>query len=98
MRVNALERTAPSTIWFRVRTNRPIHRLSQGGENVARRKQEPIKVRAFVSVNGEYVDVDTLSPEMKQKLATQLMLKWMNAMFRGKAVFTVAEETKEKGA
>lgn len=65
---------------------------------MARRKQEPIKVRAFVSVNGEYVDVDTLSPEMKQKLATQLMLKWMNAMFRGQAVFTVAEETKEKGA
>lgn len=63
---------------------------------MARRKQEPIKVRAFVSVNGEYVDVDTLSPEMKQKLATQLMLKWMNAMFRGRAVFTVAEDPAEE--
>lgn len=63
---------------------------------MARRKQEPIKVRAFVSVNGEYVDVDTLSPEMKKEVATQLKLKWMNAMFRGQAVFTVAEEQKSQ--
>ena len=60
---------------------------------MARRKQEPIKVRAFVSVDGEYVDVDTLSPEMKKEVATQLKLKWMNAMFRGQAVFTVADGT-----
>lgn len=61
---------------------------------MARRQQEPIKVRAFVTVNGEYVDVDTLSPEMRREVATQLKLKWMNAMFRGKAVFSVAEEQK----
>ena len=61
---------------------------------MARRQQEPIKVRAFVTVNGEYVDVDTLSPEMRKEVATQLKLKWMNAMFRGKAVFSVAEEQK----
>lgn len=60
---------------------------------MARRKQEPINVRAFVSVDGEYVDVDTLSPEMKKEVATQLKLKWMNAMFRGQAVFTVADGT-----
>lgn len=62
---------------------------------MARRQQEPIKVRAFVTVNGEYVDVDTLSPEMRKEVATQLKLKWMNAMFRGKAVFSVAEEQKD---
>ena len=62
---------------------------------MARRQQEPIKVRAFVTVNGEYVDVDTLSPEMRREVATQLKLKWMNAMFRGKAVFSVAEEQKD---
>ena len=61
---------------------------------MARRKQEPIKVRAFVTINGESVDVDTLSPEMRREVATQLKLKWMNAMFRGQAVFTVAEELK----
>ena len=63
---------------------------------MARRKQEPIKVRAFVTINGEAVDVDTLSPEMKKEVATQLKLKWMNAMFRGQAVFTVAEEQKSR--
>lgn len=60
---------------------------------MARRKQAPINVRAFVNVNGEYVDVDTLSPDMRKKVATQLKLKWMNAMFHGKAVFTVADST-----
>lgn len=62
---------------------------------MAKRNREPIKVRSFVSVNGEYVDVDTLSPEMRREVATQLKLKWMNAMFRGKAVFSVAEEQKD---
>lgn len=61
---------------------------------MAKRQREPIKVRAFVTINGESVDVDTLSPEMRREVATQLKLKWMNAMFRGKAVFSVAEEQK----
>ena len=64
---------------------------------MARRTQEPINVRAFVTINGEYVDVDTLSPEMRKEVATQLKLRWMNAMFRGKAVFTVAEDPAEEG-
>lgn len=81
---------------MRNRTSFADSRLIQGGENVARRKQEPIKVRAFVTINGESVDVDTLSPEMKKEVATQLKLKWMNAMFRGQAVFTVAEEQKSQ--
>lgn len=64
---------------------------------MARRKQEPIKVRSFVSVNGEYVEVASLSPEMRREVATQLKLRWMNAMFRGRAVFTVAEDPAEEG-
>ena len=63
---------------------------------MARRKQEPINVRAFVTIDGEYVDVDTLSPEMRREVATQLKLRWMNAMFRGRAVFTVAEDPAEE--
>ena len=59
---------------------------------MTRKRNEPIQVRAFVTINGECVDVDTLSPEMRRKVATHLKLKWMNAMFRGKAVFTVADE------
>ena len=62
----------------------------------ARKKNEPIQVRSFVTINGEYVEVDTLSPEMRRKVATQLKLEWMKAMFRGKAVFTVADEEEHK--
>ena len=40
---------------------------------MARKKNEPIQVRSFVTINGEYVEVDTLSPEMRRKVATQLM-------------------------
>lgn len=56
---------------------------------MAKRNSEPIRVRAFVTVNGKEVDVDTLSPEMRKELGTQLMLKYMNTMFRGRAVFSV---------
>ncbi|MCQ2439452.1 MAG: hypothetical protein MJ074_06795 [Oscillospiraceae bacterium] len=60
---------------------------------MAKRNREPIKVVAYVTINGEEVDVDTLSPEMRQKVATQLKLKWMNAMFRGQAVFWAEDGT-----
>lgn len=58
---------------------------------MAKRNQEPIRVRAFVTVGDREVDVDTLSPEMRRELATALKLKYMNALFRGQAVFTAAE-------
>lgn len=57
---------------------------------MARRKDTPIEVHAYVTVNGETVDVDTLSPEMRRRLATELQLKYLNAMFRGQAVFYAA--------
>lgn len=60
---------------------------------MARKQDRPIEVRAFVTIDGKPVDVDTLGPEMRQEVATQLKLKWMNAMFRGKAVFSVTEDT-----
>lgn len=54
---------------------------------MARKPQEPIRVKAYVTVNGEEVDVDTLSSEMRNELGARLTVQWMNAMFRGKAVF-----------
>ena len=54
---------------------------------MARKQDRQIEVRAFVTIDGKPVDVDTLGPEMRQEVATQLKLKWMNAMFYGKAVF-----------
>jgi len=56
------------------------------------RKEQKITVRAWVHVGDQLVDVDTLSPEMKQKLATELNLSLMNALYAGRAVFTVAEK------
>ena len=60
---------------------------------MAKRQREPIKVRAFVTIDGQEVDVDTLSPEMRTEVATRLKLTWMNAMFRGPAVFSRRTET-----
>lgn len=54
-----------------------------------------IRTRAFVQVNGEYVDVDTLSPELRKVLAERLATTWFNTMYAGRAVFTPAG--KEKG-
>lgn len=56
---------------------------------MAKRNREPIKVRAWVTVNGEEVDIDTLSPEMRNQVGAQLKVTWLNAMFRGQAVFKV---------
>lgn len=59
-------------------------------------KQE-IKTRAWVRVGNESVDVDTLSPEMRQELATRLALTYFNTLFAGRAVFSLAgEDTNEK--
>lgn len=58
---------------------------------MAKRNNEPIRVRAFVTIDGQEVDVDTLSPEMRQEVATQLKVKYLNALFRGTAVFSVKE-------
>ena len=57
---------------------------------MARCADKPIEVKAYVTVGGQEVDVDTLSPEMRRELGTQLSLRWFNAMFRGQAVFTAA--------
>ena len=51
------------------------------------RKQEKIKTRAWVHKGGELVDVDTLSPEDREEVATQLCLGLLGALFAGKAEF-----------
>lgn len=59
---------------------------------MAKRIREPIRVEAYVTVNGEEVNVDTLTQEQKQQLATWLKKTYLNELFRGQAVFY------EKGA
>lgn len=55
---------------------------------VAKRNREPIRVEAYVTVDGKEVNVDELTPEQKVKLATWLKVTYLNELFRGQAVFT----------
>ena len=57
------------------------------------KKGQKITVRAWVHKGGELVDVDTLSPEDRKRLANELNLEWFNTLYAGKAVFKLAEET-----
>lgn len=59
---------------------------------MARRAREPIEVHSWVTVNGQEVEVSSLSPEMRRKVATELKLRYLNTLFRGEAVFWAAEE------
>lgn len=50
-------------------------------------KGKPITVRSWVHKGGELVNVDTLSPAEREKVATQLKLAWLNALYKGVATF-----------
>lgn len=54
---------------------------------MAKRNQEPIRVEAFVKIGGEEVNIDTLPPETRKKIGTQLALTYFNELWRGQAVF-----------
>ena len=54
---------------------------------MGKRVQEPIRVEAFVTVDGREVNVDTLTPEQKVRFATALKKTYLNELFRGQAVF-----------
>jgi len=54
---------------------------------MAQRNSEPIRVEAFVKINGEEVSLDSLNPEVRNEIGAKLKVAWLNAMFRGQAVF-----------
>lgn len=56
---------------------------------MARKEREPIRVEAFVKIGDEEVNIDTLTPEMRKEVGTQLALRYFNELWRGQAVFTV---------
>lgn len=63
---------------------------------MAKKQREPIIVKAYVkTADGGEVDVDTLTPEQKREFATQMKITYLNALFRGQAVFRRAEEGAE---
>ena len=59
---------------------------------MGKRVREPIRVEAFVTVDGREVNVDTLTPEQKVKFATALKKTYLNELFRGQAVFCEKEQ------
>lgn len=60
---------------------------------MGKRIREPIRVEAFVTVDGREVNVDTLTPEQKVRFATALKKTYLNELFRGQAVFYEKEQT-----
>lgn len=63
---------------------------------MAKRAREPIRVEAYVTVNGVETNVDDLTPEQRHKLSIWLKTTYLNALWRGKAVF-FEQVTKETG-
>lgn len=61
---------------------------------MAKREREPIRVEAYVTVNGAEVNVDDLTPRQREELATWLKLTYLGELWRGKAeFFTKGENT-----
>ena len=53
------------------------------------RKSQEIKVVSYVHKGDELVRFEDLSQEDREKAATELKVRWLNAMFDGRAVFYV---------
>ena len=64
----------------------------KGEGDMAKRIREPITVKATCLVNGERVDVDTLTPEQKKKLAVAIRVTMLNELYAGQAKFYPKEE------
>ena len=62
---------------------------------MAGRQREPIRVEAFVTINGQKVNLDTLPKEKRSGIGAALKVAYLNALFRGKAVFRIGETGKD---
>lgn len=58
---------------------------------MAKRKEIKIRVESYVHVGDQLVNTRDLTPEQKQRLATWIKLNWCQELYRGKAVFSLAE-------
>lgn len=63
---------------------------------MAKRQREPIRVEAFVTVNGQEVNIDTLPKEKRNEIGAALKVTYLNALFRGKAVFRIGESRRKR--
>lgn len=65
---------------------------------MAKRQREPIRVEAFVrTADGGEINIDELSPEKREEVGSQLLVTYMNALFRGKAVFRTETQSERRG-
>lgn len=60
------------------------------------REKPKIKTSSFVPVNGEMVELCTMPLEFRRAWATEAKKRYMNAMFRGRAVFWAEGEPEPK--
>ena len=56
---------------------------------MAKRNQAPIQTEAFVTMDGQELNIDTLPKEQRDAVGTALRVTYLNAMLRGQAVFRV---------
>lgn len=60
------------------------------------RKQIVINTVSYIYVNGERVRFDALPDDVKRYAATCLKARYMNELFRGRAVFSPAEDAERR--
>ena len=56
-------------------------------------KELKIIARSFVHKGGELVELSTLPPEERRKIGQRLAVDYFNALYAGRAVFRLPEET-----
>ena len=59
------------------------------------RKQEPIKTRSFVRIDGELREVKDLPKEVWEPIRRELLCRYLNELYRGKAHFFYPENIDE---
>ena len=55
-----------------------------------KRQQIEIRTESYIRVGGEPVRFDALPDDLKRQAATRIKADYLNALYRGKAVFTPA--------
>lgn len=56
------------------------------------KKGQKITVKSYVHYHGELVEFKDLPPDVKERAATELAVRYFNALFAGKATFYPAGE------
>lgn len=55
---------------------------------MAKKQREPIRVEAYVTIDGKDYNLDEMSHEQKSFVGAHLKINYLNAIYAGKAVFS----------